>query len=1205
MHLIVGLYRLSQGRSSRLNSVFGEISQSPTYEELRACIEVHPDRIREIFDACEWFLDEVVTKGDLLRLFMCIYPEREAKGRTFMLLDYALQLGGSMYSDILRRYLVDTGHASEVFTGFDDGDLMRRASEAIQKSECHPNSGDVGNDIWVLSLDSAAATDPLRHDYAIRVFEPLDRFMPSFARKALRIVFGPTRVSASTRRPRLNFDVLSMEGILGIASAKISFTSKPDIFDKIPAFIPEAFYENASPLLRRVVIWPDRHRIDQALRGNGRILLKSPTGTGKTMLLAEGYPSIIQFPNVAALLRASSSCRALGITHNVWYALCKPGSRRRPPQGVEEDLDEDPEFRMRPDGVPFSILTTAFYVIPLRRKYSKMLVVLDEAETLTEDCALNLLDTRRAGYATIVTSATPEGILGEAKTFMLELTVPTPYVVEVGRVAYADISKRLREFAPGSKTLVICYSEPGCTSLATQLRKSGFQTYAFVAAERRQTEALQEQRIQEAQVILSTNVCRSSVTIPGLTHVLDMQLQYSDVYLPAQGFSQLILCEVTQGMITQAMGRVGRLGDGCYLAITDIPKVQPHEPITFVGGIPSRAARQLDTLKLYETPAALNIGACLQEYVHLRIVRNLTGVQPQPGRPLCLQILDHFIPRGTPGRRTVALFLLFELNSNLPAQINQLRNSDNDLEKEVLRKYNGVSREQDVVGAISRLMNDLISLKLFRQEVGLIENWLPRERYPEEDPHPWMYGSTAAQKAILLSMWHRRCIEDGRFFKGAYRDFSIRIPNSGTSNQAGSAFLALGLSLWDGTTQTRGVLPIGRAVLSWFDEGVIDQDILVPVDLEEFEDIDEVHSPYATWSSADNKGKRHLVLNSHPVHFGHLFQPDDLERLISALKNSTDVCAMVPVEVTTRGSPMSSTFSFSLLNVLGVVAGTGLDLPFLEEFGDDCLALGARLSLLRYIAQREALGLRTKWSATGLSRIRHTQDGNYDGVVALYTERFFSLDFQTQLTTPKPKGLMRLWHAYHPTQLGAAPVYVNDYEGLEIKLSREAPHYLEAAQRGAEEGDILWEKPRRVTEPRLLALKSLQQGAEFGCFVTGKESANEVLKEAEACILLIHPSTMGKPDRLLVDHVGIGYPLIPVHRAQDFLGIAQNTPSFRNVMRRLTRGLSVRREVERHLREQGWTTTELFQKNDRELLAAAKTPWFGVCDDETDDRVTS
>jgi ATP-dependent helicase HrpB len=83
----------------------------------------------------------------------------------------------------------------------------------------------------------------------------------------------------------------------------------------------------------------------------------------------------------------------------------------------------------------------------------------------------------------------------------------------------------------------------------------------------------QQQQVLEAAknggslIVLTTNVAETSLTIEGVTHVIDSGLAREPAYDPARHRSRLVTRRISEASARQRSGRAGRLGPGCCLRL--------------------------------------------------------------------------------------------------------------------------------------------------------------------------------------------------------------------------------------------------------------------------------------------------------------------------------------------------------------------------------------------------------------------------------------------------------------------------------------------------------------------------------------------------------------------------------------------------------------------------------------------------------------
>lgn len=1073
LHLIVGLYRLSRGISSPLQDVWGRHPSDIGFEALAESLNIVPEHREEILAAAEWWMNEVVCARNLARPFLCIYPEREPKSRTFMLLDWATQQGCKFATDILYRFLGDIPYCKEAFRGFRTGSV---------RSALARNDGE-----FTLSLDSAVSTDPLRHDFALEIYEDILPHLPKFAQTAIRKTFSPMKVGAAIKRPKFTFmDIGLGRSLFQTLGLSVEIVEK-EVGGYPPPKHRVEFYPNDVPT--SIVVHARMYDIILALREHGRVMVKSPTGTGKTVLAASGFRSIIQFPSIANLELFSASCRHFNIRHNKWYSLKKGKPTLQPEEEDEAARNLDKDIH----GIPYTILTTGFYVMQLHKRYPTMLVVLDEAETRTEDFLLNVLETREVGASTLLMSATPDS-LSDHGGFMLELTNPNIYPIEEKTISFLDMIQMLKDPST-EKSLVCTFSEPHCAKISSLIGGPENGAFCLTQRERRGDFA---QKVAEARVIISTNVVRSSVTIDGLIHVFDLGLMYEDVDLPAQGFSKLTLFDVPNSGRIQLRGRVGRVGPGTSWTVTGM-KQKGIPSLQGIVSRPERSARRLRTLDFQTLSQPINRASAIIEYFSQTLISIAIGSRIRPGLPICLQVCAYFL-EFEKCQRDISMILLYE-GSSIPGGIRQLKDDEDydELYKDILNK----PRELSYVQHLKSVLPRIASVPHFSTEIQRFNKWLAGM---EEDDDSRGLLITSAQKSIALTLWRQVGRVVSGVIVGSFRQFTCRMPPAQmTANGKYVVCMSLGVSR-DAIT-CAGIVELHEEVFEWLVELVQESDVKVPLTIDE----SDTPLPVLSVNSLKNNSgseSRILELNPEMGEDSMTFLPDDLPDILDRIVSAVDK-TLIPntIRTTTRGSPMSSVASFGVLNGFSYAAMLpGIPGYVGFGFGDDHLGNGTRSGIDTYIRNREILGLQTKWSATGI--IPRNSPG-----MCLYTERFFEPSDFREINSEKPRGLFSLWSALHPSSaISSKNLFAADYQGLSQHLLERASRYHEACTSDAEDVPLAY--PIRSTIARKILSSALRKNVKENDLLLSRPSAEKFLVELEAALLVIEPSSRGIPHRV-------------------------------------------------------------------------------------------
>lgn len=119
------------------------------------------------------------------------------------------------------------------------------------------------------------------------------------------------------------------------------------------------------------------------------------------------------------------------------------------------------------------------------------------------------------------------------------------------------------------------------------------------------------------KLVLATNVAESSLTIDGVTQVLDCGLVRQASFNPRTGVTRLGLKRISQASAIQRAGRAGRLAPGLCIRLwsqeeferqmkADEPEILRSELVSLAQEAAAWGARDFDSLKLLSRPPAVN-----------------------------------------------------------------------------------------------------------------------------------------------------------------------------------------------------------------------------------------------------------------------------------------------------------------------------------------------------------------------------------------------------------------------------------------------------------------------------------------------------------------------------------------------------------------------------------------------------------------------
>jgi hypothetical protein len=1105
MHLTVALYRLSCGKSSTLCDVFGSVPEQATIDELVGRLESFQPAKQEVITSCSWMIDQLDTHG-ISFPFLCIYPDREPKSRTFMMLPYCLQLGAYFAAHVVSAYLRSREDSKEVFTGFDTGGLLRKIQKDIEAGAS-----------MFLSLDSAVATDQIPHSVCRRIYGPFYPAFSAYTKKTVEKVFSPTRVHVAKGRPRNFVNVLGFESTLG---EKTGLRIRRI---ELPKDSPKGG-RKGTPLFR---VWPDgvpkfirtyalRAEIVKALTDTGRILLMSPTGSGKTILAASLLNAIIQFPSVAALEIFAGSLTDLDIIHNCYYA------RKKELNNWDVGFNE-----------PRTILCTSFFVEQLHRQYPRMVVVLDEADSRQETYVWNTYWTRRDRAVTLLMTATPEEIQGEEFTRAITLPGGTNFPVSDMRCTYSDMIELLSSEGFG-KSLVCTYSEPQCEKISRLLELRGIKTLSLTAR-RRLTEY--QEALREATVIISTNVIRSSVTIPDVVHAFDLGLYYEQVDFPVEGFESLMLFEASPGMRKQLRGRVGRMAAGTYWDV-HMPRVQPQKYTQrLLCRLPALSAR-LGKVPMEKLSRPLNLGSMVVERFSQALHASF-GIHREHHRPLWATAIRKM---ATSARKSLLAAVAFD-SLGIGSRLTQLK-EDEDL-AEPYEEYLAMSHTDYWIFS-KALMNKLYKKGWFSNEFSQIARWTDDlEEAPGEQ-----LDTQENLKAVCLSLWRSLCVASNTTLTGTLRNFQTSPPPHYELVEGGH-YVAFGLCIHQSAVTCRGLLRV--------------PDVLA---LEIIQAAQRVISVSCEFDSESIPILTHETLALHhgrqrkSVHLAydkysnvHVYAPSDLPRIWEALKETVEEQRGSADFTTNGGSPMSSAGSFPVLCGCGVAAHdyarhvTGEKLHSAAIWGDDDVVVGSEAAAAADQQSRESLGLATKESATGRLSLRDSEGVLIDPIgdqhpvqrgLALFTERLIDPWGRLEIPSIKPAGAVRLFQAYHPEELMLKEEsFVSDMADYDRNVARKDFDFHKVLTENPEAVDKT--VARRSTAPRRILAGALKRDLHpYQKLATGSD-VNALFDTLESFLLLFYPSSKGNPDRVMDPAEQIlGHPIVSYEMAQNLSEFVQS-----------------------------------------------------------------
>jgi ATP-dependent helicase HrpB len=381
----------------------------------------------------------------------------------------------------------------------------------------------------------------------------------------------------------------------------------------------------------------DRHRA---------LILSAAPGAGKSTrvppaLTAAGPVILLQPRRMAARAVATRIAQEQG-----WTIGREVGWQVR----LERRFSRDTRLLVVTEG----ILTARLQQDPLLSDFTT--VVLDEFHERSIHADLGLALARQAWLARtdlriVVMSATLDG--GEVARFLGEAplrTVPgVPHPLTIEYAAAQSVGDAVRELTPRTHGNILCFL-PG----RREIERAQTELTAWAATAGLDVVALHGSLDGEAQdavirgspgrrVIMATNIAETSLTVPGVSIVIDTGQVKVARHDAERGVDSLSLERVTQDSADQRAGRAARLGPGLVRRLwSAADRLRPHrEPeiarVDLAAPLLDLIAWGADPLAFewFEAPPVDRVEAALGVLVRLGAIARVSGARLTPlGRQL-------------------------------------------------------------------------------------------------------------------------------------------------------------------------------------------------------------------------------------------------------------------------------------------------------------------------------------------------------------------------------------------------------------------------------------------------------------------------------------------------------------------------------------------------------------------------------------------
>lgn len=312
--------------------------------------------------------------------------------------------------------------------------------------------------------------------------------------------------------------------------------------------------------------------IRRSLAANRTVVLTAPPGSGKTTCVP---PALLDEPWLAGRKIVMLEPRRLAARGCASFIAAKRGERVGETVGYQVRLERKISARTRLEVVTEGLLTQRLLGDPALEDVG--LIVFDEYHERSLACDLSFalaLEVRRAlreDLRILVMSATLDADavaahLGDADCIRAEGRMFPVETVYLGAASLtAAVTRALREtegdvlcFLPGEREIA-----RGMEALAGAV--SGVRVCPLYGSLPKEEQDRAFARDGVRKVVLATSIAETSVTLPGVTAVVDTGLMRVPRFSPGTGMSGLVTLPLTMDRAEQRRGRAGRVRAGvCY-----------------------------------------------------------------------------------------------------------------------------------------------------------------------------------------------------------------------------------------------------------------------------------------------------------------------------------------------------------------------------------------------------------------------------------------------------------------------------------------------------------------------------------------------------------------------------------------------------------------------------------------------------------------
>jgi len=323
--------------------------------------------------------------------------------------------------------------------------------------------------------------------------------------------------------------------------------------------------------------------IRAALARNDGVVLTAPPGSGKTTCVP---PALLDEPWLKGKKIVMLEPRRLAARSCAEYIAAQRGERAGETVGYSVRLERKVSAKTRLEIVTEGLLTQRLLQDPELNDVG--LVIFDEFHERSLACdvafalALEVKGALRSDLRIVVMSATldAEEVAAHLRSVVNAVTVVRAEgrMYPVATQYLGDVSMTAAIAKAMSKTTgdILCFlpGEGEIRRTASALEASSFSAHIAICALYGSLPKAEQDRVFERttrrKVILATSIAETSLTIPGVTCVIDTGLMRVPRFSPATGMSGLVTLPLTRDRAEQRRGRAGRVQAGvCYRLWTE------------------------------------------------------------------------------------------------------------------------------------------------------------------------------------------------------------------------------------------------------------------------------------------------------------------------------------------------------------------------------------------------------------------------------------------------------------------------------------------------------------------------------------------------------------------------------------------------------------------------------------------------------------